>query len=103
MAFKWPQAPDRHHPAPWKTLGVGFFTDIVAEVCVPATLEAKFGPLTGIARIIVMLLRLGVHPAIAGPTYANHPFATMGERPEPETWPPSPSCGFVYRPSSLAT
>lgn len=86
MAFKRPQAPHKHHAGPSKAVDAGFFADIVAEINLPAALEVKFGPLNGIARIIVMLLRLGVHPAISSPAYANHPFSTMAERPESETW-----------------
>ncbi|MFZ5520672.1 MAG: hypothetical protein ACOZD0_05650 [Pseudomonadota bacterium] len=86
MAFKKPAEYDQPHPGPWKSLGGGFYFDIDAEVCIPAALEDRYGSQMEIARIIGVLLRLGVHPSLRIPAFANHPFATMGERPERESW-----------------
>jgi hypothetical protein len=86
MAFKQPAEYDQPHPGPWKSLGGGFAFDIDAEIKIPASLDSPQGTQADIARMIGMLLRLGVHPALRLPAFANHSFSTIADRPERETW-----------------
>ncbi|MBA0395559.1 hypothetical protein D7U98_09080 [Stenotrophomonas maltophilia] len=86
MAFKKPAEYDQPHPGPWKSLGGGFAFDIDAEIKIPATLDPSHGTQTDVVRMIGVLLRLGVHPALRLPAFANHSFSTMADRPERESW-----------------
>lgn len=84
MAFKEPAEYDQPHPGPWKSLGGGFAFDIEAEIRIPATLDASHGSQKEVARMIGVLLRLGVHPALRLPAFANHSFSKLSDLPERE-------------------
>ncbi|ARP82924.1 hypothetical protein CAL12_20300 [Bordetella genomosp. 8] len=86
MAFKRPPEYDQPHPGPWKPLGGGFAFDIDAEIKIPAGLDSCYGTQTDVARMIGVLFRLGVHPALRLPAFASHSFSTMADRSEGESW-----------------
>lgn len=86
MAFKRPAEYDQPHPGPWKSLGGGFAFDIEAELKIPASLGSGKYAQMEIGRAILFLLRLGIHPAIRLPIFANFPFATVAELSDRETW-----------------
>ena len=86
MAFKRPAEYDQPHPGPWKSLGDGFAFDIEAELKIPASLgSGKHGQME-IGRAILFLLRLGIHPSIRLPVFANFPLSMVAELPARETW-----------------
>ena len=78
MAFK-PAPPGGHHPVPWKAASGGFSFDLNAELLIPENIEAKFVSKIAVARTIVFLLRLRVHPGITLPVFSNHRFASLAE------------------------
>ncbi len=63
------------HPAPWLSVPGGSSFDVVAELRVPAQVPKGMGTSMDIARTVLMMLRLGVHPGIASPVIANFPLA----------------------------
>lgn len=86
LAFAHPKAPGEAHPAPWLSVPGGSSFDVVAELRVPAQVPKGMGTSMDVARTVLMMLRLGVHPGIASPVIANFPLATMPGRPANEVW-----------------
>ncbi len=86
MAFKRPAAYDEPHEGPWKSLGGGFYYDIEAEIQIPASLGASKSSQMDIGRAMLFLLRLGVHPGIRLPVFANAPFTSMQHIPDNQSW-----------------
>ncbi|PZQ76401.1 HEPN domain-containing protein [Sphingomonas sp.] len=86
MAFKRPAAYDEPHPGPWKSLGGGFAFDIESEIQIPASVESGKHSQMDIGKAMLFLLRLGVHPGIQLPVFANAPFSAMADLPERRTW-----------------
>jgi len=86
MAFKRPAEYDQPHPGPWKSLGGGFAFDIEAELKIPARLGSGKNGQMEIGRAVLFLLRLGVHPSIRLPVFANFPLSAVAELPDRETW-----------------
>lgn len=86
MAFSAPKEPGQHHPGPWKSVPGATSFDVIAELRVPYELPAAVGTQMDVARMVMMLLRLGVHPGIGSPVVANYPLASMPQRPDTEIW-----------------
>lgn len=86
MAFSAPSAAGQHHPGPWKSVIGGSSFDVVAELRVPADLPKPMGSQMDVARMVIMLLRLGVHPGISSPVVANYPLASLSGRSDKEIW-----------------
>jgi hypothetical protein len=77
LAFNKPERPGIHHPAPWKaTTGTSGY-DVKAELCVPANYTRKKVPRFHVAKSLVALLRLYVHPDIRFAVSAAQPFADL--------------------------
>lgn len=83
LAFAKPN-PGQPHPGPWKAARGGFAFDITAELYIPAALEKKYGSNTGLARLLVFLLRLGVNPATTLPVFANASFNALAKMADAE-------------------
>lgn len=82
LAFSKPERPAAHHPAPWKaTTGVSAY-DVEAELCVPATYMRKKVARLDVAKSLVALLRLYVHPDIRFAVNASQPFAGLATAPD---------------------
>ena len=86
LAFAHPKSPGEAHPAPWPSVPGGSSFDVVAELRVPAQVPKGMGTSMDVARTVLMMLRLGVHPGIASPVIANFPLASMPGRHANEVW-----------------
>lgn len=82
LAFARPERPDTHHPAPWKaTTGVSGY-DVEAELCIPSTYSSHKIAKQDVAKSLVGLLRLYVHPDIRFAVSAAQPFAELANSNE---------------------
>jgi len=85
MAFNPPEAPGKHHPAPWKatTRHDGF--DVHAELVIPSGYKPP-GDLTSydVARTITSLLRLCVDPTIRFLVQSTHSLSKVASIPDQE-------------------
>lgn len=86
LALAPPKAPGEPHPGPWLSVPGGVSFDVVAELRVPAQVPKRMGTSMDIARTVLMMLRLGVHPGIASPVIANFPLDSMPRRPADQVW-----------------
>jgi hypothetical protein len=86
MAFARPAEYDQPHPGPWKSLGGGFAFDIEAELKLPPNISGSKHGQMDVARTILAVLRLGIHPAIQLPVFANHSFREIASIPDRATW-----------------
>jgi len=81
LAFNRPKHPGTHHPAPWKaTTGMSGY-DVEAELVVPETYTRKKLDRLQVAKSLVALLRLYVHPEIRFAVFAAQPFAELAASP----------------------
>ncbi|MEF9443316.1 hypothetical protein OWT26_25420 [Burkholderia sp. 1A5] len=85
MAFQPPEAPGKHHPAPWKgtTRHDGF--DVHTELVIPAGYKPP-GQLTAfeVARTITSVLRLFVDPTIRFLVQSTHSLSEVATIPDRE-------------------
>jgi hypothetical protein len=82
LAFNKPECPGAHHPAPWKATTEMSGYDVEAELCVPATYTRKKVTRLHVAKSLVALLRLYVHPDIRFAVSASQPFAGLATGPD---------------------
>jgi len=76
IAFGKPDAPGKHHPAPWKATAQFEGFDVHAELFIPSTYKCELSPYE-IARVIVCMMRLFVNPKIRLLVGSNHSLSAV--------------------------
>ena len=74
VAFAPPEVSNKYHPGPWSAASGGISYDISAELVVPIENEGGTEKALQTARVVLLLLRLGVNPAITLPVFSNLAF-----------------------------
>jgi len=77
LAINRPPNPGAHHPAPWIPTTSGFSYDVEAQLHIPTSYSRKKVTRYEVAKPIVGLLRLYVHPDIRLAVAAIRPFADL--------------------------
>lgn len=77
LAMNRPSQPGAHHPSPWIPTSSGFSYDVEAQLHIPTTYSRKKVTRYEIAKSIVGLLRLYVHPDIRLAVAATVPFTDL--------------------------
>jgi hypothetical protein len=76
MAFGRPEAPGKHHPAPWRATSQFEAFDIHAELFIPSTYKGTLPP-QDVARVIVCMMRLFVDPKIRLLVRSSHSLSVV--------------------------
>lgn len=77
LAINRPSQPGVHHPPPWIPTSSGFSYDVEAQLHIPASYSRKKVTRYEVAKSVVGLLRLYVHPDIRLAVAAIRPFAEL--------------------------